>query len=108
VKVSEIGSGRSEELGHPGSGQASIIQIENFVTDEEADHIVKIGTPGLSQSSGTGAMQADGSFARSHSEYRTSKNSWLMGDLSIDPIVTQVCFLPSRGVLHGLGRSQPA
>ena len=90
----------SEELG---PGQGKILRVENFVTDEEAAHIIKIGTPGLSQSSGTGEKQADGTFKRTHSEYRTSKNSWLMDELSIDPTVIGVDARISNltGLYHG-------
>ena len=90
----------SEELG---PGQGKILRIENFVTDGEAAHIIKIGTPGLSQSSGTGEKQADGTFKRTHSEYRTSKNSWLMDELSIDPTVIGVDARISNltGLYHG-------
>lgn len=68
-----------------------VIKIENFITEEEADHLVKIGgEAGLDQSSGTGAKQADGTFKREHSDYRTSKNSWLMGVFQEDATVIEV------------------
>jgi hypothetical protein len=45
------------------SSTGGIIQIENFVTPEEADYLIKLGhEAGLEGSVGTGAKQADGSF----------------------------------------------
>lgn len=54
--------------GWPGASYVSssgggVIKIENFVTEEEAEHLIKIGDEaGLEGSSGTGVKQADGTF----------------------------------------------
>ena len=54
--------------GWPGASYASssgggVIKIENFITEEEAEHLIKIGDEaGLEGSSGTGVKQADGTF----------------------------------------------
>ena len=54
--------------GWPGASYASssgggVIKIEDFITEEEAEHLIKIGgEAGLEGSSGTGVKQADGTF----------------------------------------------
>ena len=68
-----------------------VIAIDDFITEEEAEHMIQIGDEaGLEGSSGTGAKQADGSFKREHTDYRTSLNSWLMGKFMTDPTVRTI------------------
>ena len=68
-----------------------VIAIDDFISDEEAEHMIQIGDEaGLEGSSGTGAKQADGSFKREHTDYRTSLNSWLMGKFMTDPTVRTI------------------
>jgi hypothetical protein len=78
---------------YPGARYVSkdppIILIDDFVTDEECEHIIKIGTPGLEVSTGTGAYK-NGKFTRMKMESRTSYNSWLMNGLERDSVVKRV------------------
>jgi hypothetical protein len=78
---------------YPGARYVSkdppIILIDDFVTDEECEHILQIGTPGLEVSTGTGAYK-NGKFTRMKMESRTSYNSWLINGLERDSVVKRV------------------
>ena len=58
-----------------------IIEIKNFMTDDECDNIIRAGKPGLQPSTGTGALK-DGRFERTNIPGRTSYNAWCMGQVS--------------------------
>ena len=56
----------AEYVSQAGEEGPGVIKIDNFITEEEADHLIKIGgEAGMDQSSGTGAKQADGAILHS-------------------------------------------
>jgi prolyl 4-hydroxylase len=63
--------------------------IDDFLTDDEAETLKEIGTPGLEPSTGTGSY-TNGKFERIKMESRTSYNSWLMNGLESHPTVATV------------------
>jgi hypothetical protein len=77
------------EGAHYVSHDPPIVVIDEFLSDEECASVIKIGTPGLEPSTGTGQYK-NGKFERIKMASRTSHNSWLMNglvrtDLSVDP-----------------------
>ena len=54
-----------------------VITFDNFVTDEECDHLIQLGYKnGYKRSMDVGTKTADGSFSSKESSTRTSENAW--------------------------------
>jgi len=70
--------------------QAKIVQIDNFLTDDQCDLMIQLAKEqGLQRSTTTGAMK-DGKFDRPIDDSRTSSNSWCFNSCFRDPIVGKV------------------
>mmetsp|Transcript_2435 Transcript_2435/g.3594 ORF Transcript_2435/g.3594 Transcript_2435/m.3594 type:complete len:474 (-) Transcript_2435:172-1593(-) len=68
-----------------------VVTLENFITPEEADHLIKLGAEeGYERSSDVGKMKADGTFEGKVSESRTSSNAWCQNSCYEDEIAQQV------------------
>ncbi len=68
-----------------------VITLENFVTEEESDQLIKLGNArGYDRSEDVGEMKFDGSFTSVRSENRTSTNTWCLDECFNDTLVQQV------------------
>jgi len=66
-----------------------IIHFKNFMSEKEANAMIKVGTPGLEASTGTGELK-DGKFERTTIQGRTSYNSWCMNGCDKSPIARKI------------------
>ena len=68
-----------------------VITLDNFMTDEECDHLIQLGYEfGYKRSRDVGKQTIDGSFDNKESETRTSENSWCHKGCRSDPIVQRI------------------
>jgi prolyl 4-hydroxylase len=70
-----------------------VITFDNFLTDEECDHLIQLGyKEGYQRSKDVGKKLADGSFDAVESQKRTSENAWCSGKNGCreDPIAKRV------------------
>ena len=81
-----------------------IVVIDEFLTDDECASVIKIGTPGLEPSTGTGQYK-NGKFERIKMASRTSHNSWLMNGLVSTGLFADPSLPSTVGSLFTLGVS---
>jgi prolyl 4-hydroxylase len=70
-----------------------VVTFENFLTDEECDHLVQLGHDNVySRSKDVGTKMADGSYSAKESTTRTSENAWCSAKTGCrnDDIATRV------------------
>lgn len=68
-----------------------VATLDNFVTPEEAEHLIKLGhDEGFERSSDVGKMKFDGTFESNVNDGRTSKNAWCQYACYNDTIAQQV------------------
>jgi len=70
-----------------------VITFENFLTDEECDHLIQLGHDNVySRSKDVGTKMADGSYSAKESSTRTSENAWCSAKTGCrqDDIATKV------------------
>ena len=94
---------------HPTAQQGPwMIELETFLTEDECDHMIELGTQLVFQPSyDTGAKRADGTFESITSAWRTSATAWCAGSCLEDPVtdriatrVQQVTGIPSENSEH--------
>jgi hypothetical protein len=66
-----------------------IIHFKNFMSPEECGAMIEAGKPGLTASTGTGALK-NGHFERTTIAGRTSYNSWCMGPCASEPTIQRI------------------
>merc|ERR1719232_1219747 len=68
-----------------------VITIDDFLTSEECDTLIKLGgDEGYERSKDVGPKKADGSYEPMESSGRTSENAWCSNNCATDPIVANV------------------
>lgn len=68
-----------------------IVTLENFLTDEECDSLIRWGYDlGFEPSADTGEKNFDGSYGSVFSSHRTSKNTWCRFGCLEDPLTVAV------------------
>lgn len=68
-----------------------VVTIENFLTDEECDTLIRLGGElGYEQSLDVGARKFDGTFDSVQSSGRTSTNAWCQDACFDDPVTKRV------------------
>jgi len=70
-----------------------VITFDNFLTDEECDHLIQLGYQNeYKRSTDVGKRQVDGTYSNHQSTTRTSENSWCStkSGCRADPIVERV------------------
>jgi prolyl 4-hydroxylase len=70
-----------------------VVTFDNFLTDEECDHLIELGhVGGYQRSKDVGIRTADGSYSGKVSTTRTSENAWCSGKTGCrdDAIATRV------------------
>ena len=68
-----------------------LIQLENFLTDEEAKRLIELGhEQTYERSSDVGSKQADGTYSKKVYGGRTSTNAWCIDDCYKDPIAQRI------------------
>jgi len=66
-----------QTLSSPATGGPWVIQLDNVLTKEEADHLIELGAiEGYQRSADVGKLTIDGSHDSKISEARTSTNAW--------------------------------
>jgi prolyl 4-hydroxylase len=70
---------------------AWLVTMENFVSQEEADHMIELGRiEGYKVSVEFGEEEEDGSIRRVVSQHRTSMNSWCNNECARDPVAVEL------------------
>jgi len=70
-----------------------VVVLENFVTDEECDHLIELGTAaGYQRSADVGKMKVDGTFEANVNDGRTSMNAWCQNECYDDPMAKEVMY----------------
>ena len=84
-------------LSHPGvdvNGIAApwVVQIENFVSPDECDTLIQLGSQqGYKRSTGLNVTQnADGTYGNIVEDVRTSSNAWCLEECHLDPTVQTI------------------
>jgi prolyl 4-hydroxylase len=68
-----------------------VVLLDNFITDEEADHLIQLGDKeGYERSADVGKLNFDGTFENNVNNGRTSLNAWCQNSCYDDPIAKQV------------------
>jgi len=68
-----------------------VVTLENFLSDEECDILIKYGHElGFLRSKDIGELKFDGSFTSSENNGRTSTNAWCDDNCMSNPLVAQV------------------
>uniref|UniRef100_A0A7S1GNL2 Fe2OG dioxygenase domain-containing protein n=1 Tax=Cyclophora tenuis TaxID=216820 RepID=A0A7S1GNL2_CYCTE len=64
-----------------------VVTLENFLTQDEADRMIELGTiEGYERSADTGKINPDGTFGKNVNERRTSHNAWCLERCYRDPV----------------------
>ena len=67
-----------------------MVLVRNFITESESSTLLKLTAKGLKRSTDQGPVAEDGFQEQIVSQYRTSSNSWCMGDCETHPIVANL------------------
>lgn len=68
-----------------------VVMLNNFLTDEECNRLIRLGADqGYQQSYDVGYQRFDGSYNPHQSEDRTSNNAWCTDKCYQDPITQQI------------------
>jgi prolyl 4-hydroxylase len=68
-----------------------MIQMENFLSDEEAERLIELGyQQSYERSADVGKKQADGTYSQKVNGGRTSKNAWCIKECYEDPMARLV------------------